>query len=209
MKKILCILVLLTVLATAAFAESSVEYANRTDIFTFAPGSSYHASDLFANFKNVLPGDTLTQKVRVRNTSKLDVRVWLQQDEPTQVLTDAEDFLEQLRLTVKQGAKVLFDAPASESAGLTEPVLLGLFKRNGQSSAELEVTLSVPIALDNKYMNQIGVVPWTFIVEEIPDDDSPHTGDWYESGVWLAMAGALLLAIVVVLVLMRRRRAAE
>lgn len=211
MKKMIQIFAVLLVLAmaSAAQADSLVAYMDQEKLFAFEPGSEYSATDLFENYKNVLPGDVLTQRVYVINESQADVRISLCQAPQTFVTTDAEDFLEQLWLTVKHGGQTLFDAPASESAQLTEGVLLGFFPANEYSEVVLDVTLRVPANLGNEYMGQIGYVPWTFIVEEIPDDDSPHTGDWYENTVWLAMAGALVLAIAFVLVLMRRRKEAE
>ena len=212
MKKTIQIFAVLLMLAMAscALADASVDYQNAWDLFEFKPGSSYEATDLFENFKGVLPGDVLEQKVVVKNSSALDVRIWLKQSPETYVWEGSEeDFLDQLRLTVKDGSKTLFDAPASEAAQLKEPVLLGLFEKLSGSQIELSVTLTVPHDLGNEYMGQVGVVPWTFIVEEIPDVDSPHTGDWYQSGAWLALAGVLAAAIVVVLLLMRRRKAEQ
>lgn len=210
MKKILCIFVLLALLCATALADAGVSYQNATELFEFKPGSSYEATDLFENFKGVLPGDVLEQKIVVRNTSQWDVRVWLQQTPETFVREGSEeDFLDQLRLTVKQDGKTLFDAPASEAAQLKEPVLLGFFDHELPGEAMLDVTLSVPITMGNAFMGQEGVVPWTFVVEEIPDAESPHTGDWYQSGTWLALAGTLAAAIVVVLLLMRRRKAEQ
>ena len=211
MKKTIQIFAVLLLLAVSAvgLADAKVEYVNQTELFEFTPGSSYEATDLFENFKGVLPGDVLTQKVVVRNGSQSDVRIWMQQTPQTYVKTDAQDFLSQLHLTVRHGARTLFDAAASEAAQLKEPVLLGFFSENPAGEITLDVTLSVPADMGNAYMNQIGVVPWTFIVEEIPNDDSPHTGDWYVSGAWIALAGALVLAIIAVLVLMRRRKAAN
>lgn len=208
--QIFAALLLLLTLATSAMADAKVEYLNAWNLFEFTPGSSYEATDLFENFKGVLPGDVLTQKVVVKNPSALDVRIWLQQTPETYVWEGSKaDFLNQLTLTVKDGEKVLFNAQANESAQLTERKLLGVFKKLSGSQIELDVTLTVPIEMNNDYMGQIGVVPWTFIVEEIPDDDSPHTGDWYVSGAWMALAGVLVLAIALVLVLMRRRKSAQ
>ncbi|MBR5287839.1 MAG: hypothetical protein IKU34_04505 [Clostridia bacterium] len=211
MKKILSILVLLALLAVSAMAaaESSATYMNDVLLFDFKPGSEYSATDLFTNFKNVLPGDTLTQRILVQNSSGIDVRMYVKQSPETFVQTDMPDFLGQMRLKVEMAGKTLFDAPASEAAQMKEPVLLGIFKKRNKNQAYLDVTLEVPIEMSSEYMNQVGVVPWTFIVEEVRDIDSPHTGDWYENGVWLAMAGALAVAILAVLVLMRRRRRAN
>ena len=201
-------LLLMLALCTAALADSTVDYFDH-GVFEFKPGSEYQATDLFENFKGVLPGDVLTQKVVITNESNVDVRIWMQQTPETWVESSMPDFLSQLRLTVKQGGKVLFDAPASEAAQLTERTLLGFFPEHPKGSTELDVTLYVPIEMGNEYMNQLGVVPWTFYVEEIPNDNTPHTGDWFVTGAWMAAAGALVSAIAVVLLLMKKRRTAE
>ena len=202
-------LLLMLALSIPALADSTVDYFDH-GVFEFKPGSVYQATDLFENFKGVLPGDVLTQKVVITNESNVDIRIWMQQTPETWVETSMPDFLEQLRLTVEQDGKMLFDAQANEAAQLAERTLLGFFPEHPKGSTELDVTLYVPIELGNEYMNQLGVVPWTFFVEEIPNDGTPHTGDWFVTGAWIAAAGALALAIMVVLVLlMKKRRAAN
>lgn len=198
---------LLLALASGALADAKVEFVNKTDLFDFKPGSVYQVTDLFESFKDVVPGDKLTQKITVRNGSDYDVRIYMQATPETYVTTEQKDFLDQLRLTVKSGNSTIFSAQADESAQLTQPKLLGSFQEGGK--VELEVTLEVPHDLGNEYMGQIGVVPWTFIVEEIPDETGPHTGDWYDNAAWIALAGALVLAIVFVLLLMKKRKAAN
>lgn len=211
MKKILSVLLLLALLAMSAVAaaDSSVSYTDFPKRFEFAPGSVYQATDLFENFKGVLPGDVLTQKVVVRNDSQSDIRIWMQQTPETWVESSMPDFLERLRLTVTMEGRTLFDAQASEAAQLVEPVLLGYFSEHPRGETVLDVTLYVPIELGNDYENQLGVVPWTFMVEEIPNDGTPHTGDWFVSGVWMTLAGVLALAIFIVLLLMKKRKTAN
>jgi len=202
------VLLLLAALVPAAVAESMVDYYDYGN-FVFTPGSVYQMTDLFENFKGVVPGDVLTQKVIVRNSSQSDTRIWMQQTPATWVESSMPDFLEKLRLTVEMEGRVLFDAPASESAQLTDPVLLGFFPEHPRGETVLDVTLYVPIEMGNDYQNQLGVVPWTFIVEEIPNDNTPETGDWFEIAAWTTLAGALLLAIIAVLLMMRKRKAAN
>ena len=98
-------------------------------------------------------------------------------------------------------------AAADEKGGLAKRKLLGTFKQKGKT--ELTVTLEVPIELGNEHMNKLGIIPWTFIVEEIPEDTTPHTGDWCQSALWLSVADLLLLAIVLVLLAKRRARRAQ
>jgi len=195
--------VLVIVMGGSALA-SGVTYVNRTELFDFKPGSMYHVTDLFENFKNVMPGDVLEQKIIVQNSSEERVRIWLQCKYDAWTMTEAGDFLDKLKLTVISGNNKIFEAAAGEKAQLTKPKLLGTFKEGGK--VELTVRLEVPIELGNEYMGQIGIVPWTFSVEEVPDDDTPDTGDWFEIGIWAGTAVLLTLAIVILLIIQRKKR---
>lgn len=202
MKKIISIIMLLCLLTGTAFAAASVTYEGGAEKFVFLPGSEYSDSDLFENFKGVLPGDALTQQITVKNATDGKVRIYMRAEDEGMEDTD---FLSQLHMTVECRDKEIFDAAPSETAQLTENTLLGTFKKKG--STELTVTLTVPATMGNDYMNRVGVVPWTFLVEEIPEDDNPETGDWFNIGMWAGLAIALAAVIIVLIVLQRRRRA--
>ena len=198
-KATICLALLLVacLLSGSALAAASVSYEGGAEKFVFLPGS-----DLFESFKNVLPGDELTQTITVRNDKDMQVRIYLRAEPVNQA---SEEFLSQLTLTVTCKDKEIFDAAASETAQLTKATLLGTFRKNG--STDLTVTLSVPADMGNEYMSAIGFVPWTFIAEEIPDDETPHTGDWFQLGWWLLAAAIIVVAIAVVLWAQKRRKA--
>lgn len=206
MKKFLSILLMLCLLGGGALA-SGVTYLNRDELFDFKPGSTYEVTDMFENFKGVLPGDVLEEHITVQNSSKGKVRVWMQCKYDSYVETDAKDFLDQLKLTVETGDKTIFEAAANEKAQLSGSVLLGTFRQKGKT--ELKVTLEVPADLGNRYMNQIGVVPWTFLIEEVPEDDTPDTGDWFRMPVWTGLAAVLAAAIALLIFIQKRRRTEE
>ena len=208
MKKfIVCIALLMAIVMGGNAMASSVTYVDRTELFDFKPGSVYEVTDLFENFKGVLPGDVLEEEITVSNSSKGQVRIWMQCKYDSYVETEAKDFLSQLKLTVESGDKTIFEAAADQKAQLSEPVLLGTFKKKGK--VDLNVTLEVPASLGSEYMGQIGVVPWTFLVEEIPEDDTPDTGDWFQTGVWVGIAAVLAAAILMLLIVQRKRRAED
>ncbi len=184
-----------------ALAEGEVRYEGQAAKFVFLPGDVNSDTNLFGeSFANVLPGDTLVQKITVKNTSSEKVRIYMRAEA---VDAAEKDFLNQLHMTVEAGDTEIFDAQAGEKDGLAGRVLLGGFKKNG--STELTVTLTVPSDLGNEYMGKVGYVPWTFIVEEIVQAETPDTGDWFAMPVWLSIAALLMAAIVVVLA--RRRKA--
>ena len=79
--------------AGAAFAD--VTYQNRDIIITGT--NEYTATDLFDNFKNVMPGDELKQPVTITNNASLDVNVYFRaeaHDEESNSLTYSEPYEE-------------------------------------------------------------------------------------------------------------------
>ena len=199
------LLTLLLVCSTALAAASSVTYVGGAEKFVFLPGSEYSDSDMFDNFKNVLPGDVLEQIVHVKNGSSKTVRIYMRAEGAN---AKDQDFLNQLHLNVTCKDSAIFDAQAGEKAQLTENTLLGTFKTNGET--DLVVTLTVPVDLGNEYMGTVGIVPWTFMVEEIPEEgDTPQTGDWFNAAAWIGAAGILLAGMIAVLLMMNRKRKGE
>lgn len=145
---------------------SSVIYKGGAEKFLFSPGSDYSQSDLFEDFKNVMPGDTLTETIVVKNESGHSDYVTIYMCAQVHDAADASmmDFLAQLQMKVYDGGNLIFDAAADETAGLTENVRLGTFKKG--EGTRLTVELKVPIELGNEYANRIGIVDWVFLAEE-------------------------------------------
>ena len=55
-------------LALATPASAATVTFNSKDDVDVTPGSGYHATDLFTNFKNVMPGDTIQDTVTITNS---------------------------------------------------------------------------------------------------------------------------------------------
>ena len=204
------VLVMVFGLCTTAYAAGSVTYDGNANKFIFAPGTKDSPTSLFENFQNVMPGDTLTEQIQIRNDSsnKVKIRVYLR-SKGAQENTD--DFLSQMELTVKQkDDSILFAAPADETAQLTDWVYLGTVYSGGEIT--LDVTLEVPITMGNDYQNEVGYIDWEFKVEELPiestDPKPPQTGD--TSNLFL-YAGLMIFsfAALIILILGKRRKQEE
>lgn len=188
-------------------ADSSVKYDGNAQKFLFAPGSSHSPTDLFDNFKGVMPGDTLHQKIAVKNdpSNQVKIKVYLRS---LGAQDGSAEFLSRLNLRVSQdGDSVLFAAPADQTADLTDWVCLGTF----YSGAEvlLDVTLEVPASLGDEFQGAVGRLNWAFKVEELPvepdDPQPPQTGS--TAHVWpYAILGASSLLLLVLPAMKRRKK---
>ena len=193
---LLALVMLLSLSVTAFAADSSVTYEGGAEDFVFLPGSDYTDTDLFDGFKNVMPGDTLTEKITIKNDYKgcdyvkIYIRAEIHNEEVNPLSEKVEaagenvasmtDFLKHLSMTVKNGDDVIYEASPDKLDGLRENVLLGSFERGEE--AKLTVTLEVPLTMGNEYANREGEVDWVFVVEEHNhshssdhDDDSDST----------------------------------
>lgn len=205
---ILFALLLVLSLALPAFAEDgNVTYNGNSHKFIFQPGSDYSPTDLFPNFKGVMPGDTLTQTITVSNqgSQKMDAKIYLR---ALGAEKGSEDFLSQMTLTVKKSGKAtLFDAPADETAQLTDWVLLGIVHPGGKVT--LDVTLTVPIEMGNDFQSRIGYLDWEFKVEELPVTGTPKTGDTFPVtilAIVLIVSAAALAATALFLIPRKRNK---
>ena len=203
MRKCVAILVACVILMTcalpAAALDGQVIYAEGAEKFFFLPGSDYSPTDLFPDFKNVMPGDRIQQKIRVKNDVSNDCKIKIYM-RALGAHEDSVEFLSQLNLTVtKETDTIMFDAPADQTAQLTDWVYLGTLYSGGE--CELIVTLDVPVTLDNQFKNLVGYLDWEFAVEELPvepdDPEPPKTGDESQIMLWTSlMVGSLIMLLI-------------
>lgn len=204
----ICLVVVLLCLNTVtAYADGMAIYNGDAKKFIFSPGSEHSPTDMFTEFKDIMPGDSLSQKIFVKNDSSNGVKVKIYMR--SHGATENAEFLEQLRMRVeKVGDTVMFDAAADATAQLTDWVELGTLYSGGE--VELNVILDVPVTLDNMNKNLVGKLDWEFAVEELPvestDPKPPETGDNSKIYIWVAALGVSGVLIVLILVIKRRKK---
>ena len=217
-------LVLLLGIGAPAYAlDGNVTYQGGAEKFVFTPGSGYTDTDLFDGFKNVMPGDVLTQTIQVKNGffGTGSVKIYLRavaHDEQANPLSPnvaaagetvatMSDFLSQLSMQVyKQDGTCIFSGSPNELDGLKNNVLLANVPRG--KSVTLTVVLGVPSDLGNEYANRVGEVDWVFTAEELDPQGNPKTGDTSNLTLWIVVMVVCLAAIAVVafLVLKKKKR---
>ena len=208
---LLICLLLLSSWGTKVFASGSVTFDGNADEFIFAPGTDDSPTNLFDGFQQVMPGDTLTQQVVIKNDPDggVKVKVYLRS---LGAQEGTDEFLSQLTMIVKQADEsILFSAPADEPAQLNDWVYLGTAYAGAEIT--LDVILSVPLSLGNEFQKQIGYIDWEFKVEEIPSEPSDpqppqgsvDTGDSNEWGVYVGLMAVSLSAMLILLFVYKKQ----
>ena len=215
MRKVLSVFIALLLLCSCVLpayaANGNVTYTGNSGKFIFTPGSEYSPTDVFPNFKDVMPGDSLTQTITIKNkaSNKVKIKVYMR---ALGAHPDSEEFLSKLRLQVQKSANntmaYMFDAQANETAQLTDWVLLGTLYSGGE--VNLNVILDVPVELDNQFQEKAGYLDWQFKIEEFeiePDDPKPpKTGDETPIWLWVGLLAGSGAAVILLIVFGRRKK---
>lgn len=207
---LLTVVLLLSLSVTAFAAASTVTFQGLEEGFAFQPGSEYTASDLFGNFKNVMPGDKLTETVEVKNVAtdcnyiKLYLRAAVHDEEGNpltyneafensdgkdqtnidgqrdETVATMADFLSKLTMRVYNGDTLIYASSPEKAGALADNVFLGTLQ-SGETMA-LRVELDVPIDLGNAYANRVGEVDWVFLAEGIEYEKLTVHKVWDDNG---------------------------
>lgn len=214
--------------AQTAQSAADIVYQGKKKL-VITPKDGHHTdSDLFGEFKGVMPGDTLTETITFKNESTTTrtkyVKLYIvavphgQDNLPVdEHITDVDAmnaFLSNFTLTVKQGDTEIFTGKPNEVGTFGgSGCLLGTF-RKGESTT-LTVTLALDINADNTVSDREGEVDWKFIAEEYTRSpgqpptvtpSSPKTGD--ESNLFL-YAGLCAVSLGMIAVLCLKRKEAK
>lgn len=216
MKKLSCFLAVLITLLLAvsgvSAAATNVSYEGTARKFIFETDSTATPTDLFADLKDVMPGDHLTQKITVKNdiSNNVKAKIYLRSYYPDD---DSQDFLRQLsltlRLTDQNDMAYMFSSAGTLTSANDGWIELGTLYSGGVVNLALD--LDVPTSLGNEYSSRLGHVIWEFKVEEqtpSPDDPTPpKTGDHSIWPVYALTAGSI--ACVVIMLLITKKKKSE
>mgnify|MGYP004545135555 CR=1 FL=1 len=217
---VLMLLVVMS-LSVTAFAQSTqpaadIVYKGKNKLIVNPKAGNHTSTDLFGNFKDVMPGDTLTETVTFRNEStttrtnyvKLYIVVVPHGEDNIPVdghiadVDEMNEFLSNFTMTVARGGKEIFNGKPNEVGTFGgNGCLLGTFRKGDGTT--LTVTLTLDIEADNTAANQEGEVDWKFIAEEYTTSRNPSVtpGRLIQTGqlnwpIWaLTIAGLVLIVI--------------
>lgn len=201
--------------------KTSAAFVSPEKAFTF----EINGGDLFSNFKKLLPGDSRSQEIEIKNIWSEDVEIFLraedtQQQGDAQTLRLLETLLKKyavIRITDESG-KTIYEGPVWGNPGKDEaapgsmryPYSLGRFAPN--QAKKLLVTLSLDETMDNELRELLGRIKWVLSASgfglESPAQETPRpsvaeatfpkTGDGFKLWMWIALTAvsAIMLPIL-------------
>lgn len=204
MKKIHLFLILLicTLVSTWAVsytiaysAEPTVRYDGRKQEFYFL---NITEKDLFQDLKEVVPGDKITQRIRigVGNCQK-QTEMYLRGES-----IDADKLPETIKLKVYQGENLISEGSLNEQGNLKDGVRLYRFTKDAE--IELQVVLEIPDSIGNEVADLRKEIQWIFTINEYEgttifgtaSQGVPKTGDKNQIPVQILLAAAALTGTV-------------
>ena len=210
---------------------TTVDFTNPKEGFSFAVNDG----DLFANFKNLVPGESRSQIVEITNKWNKDTEIflWAEYIEQSQATDKTRELIKKLLhenavivITDDSGTIIYKGAvwgnPDIDSKGtdsMKYPISLGLFEEN--QTKKLNISLYLDSQTDNEYMELTGLIKWVLsaegtdtqdisepekiITEKTHTTDSPKTGD--SSGVFLYGVTAIISFLLMLITLRKAKKA--
>ena len=174
--------------AFASEITPKVIYDAKEDRFTVFDASGIvgenDIGDLFTNFKNVLPGDSVKQTIEVSVIN-------LKKDEQVRLIMRSEnqneaykELMHHITLSVNYEGKEV-------SSKLDEGISLGTFTKD--DTKNVLATLQIPIHIGNEIKDLVAKVDWVFSAENIPSTSAPDTSDSSRTLIYLAL---MLLSVL-------------
>lgn len=210
---------------------TKVDFTNPKEGFSFAVNDG----DLFANFKNLIPGESRSQIVEITNkwNKEVEIFLWAEYTEQSQATDKTRELIKKLLhenaviVITDDNGKIIYkgavwgnpDIDSNGTDSMKYPISLGLFAEN--QTKKLNVSLYLDSQTDNKYMELTGLIKWVLsaegtdtqdrdepkkiITEKIHTTDSPKTGD--SSGVFLYGVTATISFILMIVTLRKAKKA--
>ena len=198
------------ILKTESHVTLGVEFSGTSHRLVAIP------QDFFANLPAMMPGDTVSDKIIISNTTSDTAEILFGTQIPVQS-QEGKDLISNLKLVIRNSSdRVIYEGKLSAEP-LNVPVSLGTF-RPGQQD-ELSFSISMPPELKNAYALRKGDVKWVFSVrgeETVPTSykgSTPttpvRTGDDTKLLPYLLMAAGALLTVAGLAVYKKRRKGHE
>lgn len=199
---------------------ASVVFQSFDEGFVFLPEDT----DLFINFKNLMPGENRSQNIHVENRYKQETEIFLcaemaEQDE------NQRDLIEKLIreycsiVVSDSNGNTIYAGPIygnlESTAGAPETMVMkqsiGKFLKG--EGTDLSISLTVSPDLDNNYQNLTGCINWVWMAESDDEVTAPNLGisSHNHTAMYFSLAGMIICgaALIIGIKKLGKRREGE
>ncbi len=203
---------------------TKVEFQNPTNGFVFTPTdeTSYTVSvqDLFYNFKNLLPGETMSQTITVTNSYNQETEIFLRAEDIEQSLSPEQaELVDRLLreyatiVVTDDGGRVIYNGPiwgnltgtGSNPDTMKNDISLGTFAAG--ETKNLNVQLQIDPEIGNEYQGLLGLVRWVWSAQGNETTvQPPQTGDNMNIMLFAVLAAASGSGMILTLIFGRKKQ---
>lgn len=171
-----------------AEGKSEIIYENHADRYLDV------GDGFFDNLGELLPGDSVNDKITISNNSKNRIRYFMSID-ISKLNQEEINLLKNIKIVAKNNkGKTIIENNLTEISN----ILLGTY--NSGEQEEITFSISLPDNLDNEYSKIATKLTWIFSVEEEQNGNNPSTGDLgFDWSITLFLLSAVGLLIIMIL----------
>ena len=146
------------------------------------------SNDFFSNLSSMMPGDTLSDEILLKNTTNSEAEFFFHTQIPDNLSMEAFDLLDQLSLEIFLEGELLYRGSLTSSV-LEDRISLGIYQSG--DTKQFRFVISMPDTLTNTYALRETSIKWIFSVENdeliISTPPPVKTGDSLDTERYLVL----------------------
>lgn len=134
----------------------------------------------FMRFKNMLPGETYFDKMKIENGTRKTYELFMQTI-PLEQTDLADVLLQKIEMKVRQDGQLIYQGNAAgqsfdrDASSLLEVVPLGIYAPEKGSKLDVELRLDPNLGIE--YSDLLTQIDWKFMVQERPEAPKKPSGE--------------------------------
>lgn len=148
--------------------------------------------DFFQNLKELMPGDEVSDTVKIQNDSEQTAELFFKTEEPEKLTQDQKELLDHLQFRMLKDNKEIYRG-SLRGKELNKEISLGTYQKGDKS--ELTFYIQMPAEDKNWYAVRDTMIHWLFYCDLQKESKEPKTGDAQSSVLYILTAMGAIFVI--------------
>lgn len=160
--------------------------------------------DFFQNFKELMPGDEVSDTIKIHNDSEQTAELFFRTEEPEGLTQDQKELLEHLQFRMVKDDEEIYRGNL-QSKELNREISLGTYRKGDTS--EVKFYISMPAEDQNWFAVRDTMIHWIFYSSLQKESTEPKTGDTQNALFYiLSAAGAMSVICAIAVKKVKKRK---